>query len=87
MVDEDGNIYYSDKEKCNLMENSWKDIFRITEENETKFDADHSNHINTYIDIHQQKITLYQEVDITRLTNDMYLKRKDRSGIKRYLNR
>ncbi len=35
MVDEDGNRYYSDMEKCNLMEKSWKDIFRITEEDET----------------------------------------------------
>ncbi len=57
MVDEDGNRYYSDKEKCNLMEKSWKDIFRITEEDETNFDADHSNHINTYINIQQHKIT------------------------------
>ncbi len=87
MVDEDGNRCYSDKEKCNLMEKSWKDIFRITEEDETNFDTDHSNHINTHINIQQQKITPYQEVDLTRLTNDdMCLKRIDRSEIKRYLD-
>ncbi len=88
MVDEDGNRYYSDKEKCNLIEKGWKDIFRITEEDETNFDSDHSNHIDTYINIPQQRITPCQEVDLTRLTNDnMYLKRIDRSEIKRYLNK
>ncbi len=58
MVDEDGHRFYSDKEKCNLMEKSWKDIFRIREEDETNFDADHSNHINAYINIQQKELLL-----------------------------
>lgn len=32
MKDDDGKKYFTDKEKCNLMENTWKNVFRITEE-------------------------------------------------------
>lgn len=45
MKDNDGNQYFSDKdkdkEKCNLMEKACKDVFRITDE-ENHFDKDHS---------------------------------------------
>ena len=32
MKDDDGKKYFTDKEICNLMENTWKNVFRITEE-------------------------------------------------------
>lgn len=32
MKDTDGNKYYTDKEKCTLMEKTWRDVFRITKE-------------------------------------------------------
>ncbi len=58
MKDADGDKYYTDKEKCNLMEKSWKSIFRITEE-EVNFDKNHSNHINNYINIQHKKSPLF----------------------------
>ncbi len=45
MKDNGGNKYFSDKEKCNLMEKTWKDVFRITKDKENHFDKDHSEHI------------------------------------------
>lgn len=44
------------------MEKSWRDIVRITEEDETNFDVDQSHHINTYIIIMQQIITPFHTV-------------------------
>ncbi len=38
MKDKDGNKFYADKEKCQLMEQTWRDVFRMTEEEEYGFD-------------------------------------------------
>ncbi len=51
MKDKDGNKYYTDKEKCILMERTWQDVFRITDEEEAKYDRQHSDHVNTYINV------------------------------------
>ena len=32
MKEQEGNKYYTDKEKCNLMEKTWESVFKITEE-------------------------------------------------------
>ncbi len=40
--DIEGNKYYSNKEKCNLMEKMWSHLFRITDEEEASFDRVHS---------------------------------------------
>ncbi len=32
MKDEDGNKYYTDKDKFNQLEKTWENVFRITEE-------------------------------------------------------
>ncbi len=88
MKDADGNKYYTDMEKCNLMEESWKNIFRITEEEECNLDESHSNHINNYTNTQHKKITPFPAVDLHRLTNDnTYTRKIDRSEIKRYLNK
>ncbi len=34
MKDSQGNKYFSDEEKCILMQQTWKDVFRITVEDE-----------------------------------------------------
>ncbi len=49
LKDSEGNKYYTHKEKCKLMENTWKDIFGITEEYEANFDVALSEHIDSYI--------------------------------------
>ncbi len=38
----EGNKYYTNKEKYNLFESTWKDVFRITEEEDINFDNLHS---------------------------------------------
>ncbi len=42
LKDSEGNKYYTNKEKCIVFENTWKDVFRITEEEEINFDNLHS---------------------------------------------
>ncbi len=37
MKDKDGNKYFTDKEKCNLMEETCKNIFKITEKGRKQF--------------------------------------------------
>ncbi len=88
MEDEEGNKYYSDKEKCTVMEKTWRDIFRITEEEGTNYDTMHSNHVNSYINIQQCRIHPYNKVDLNRLDNEKFLtKTKDKEEIKRYIRR
>ena len=87
LEDNNGNRYYSNKERCNVMEKSWKDIFRITEE-EQKFDALHSEHIGAYINIHNNKTTPYPTSDLTRLnSNCFYTRPINKEEIIKYLNR
>lgn len=88
MVDEDGNKFYTDKEKCNIMEKTWKDVFRITEEEEVLFDAAHSEHINSYINIYHHRINPFPNVELNRLDNDDFHTREiDITEIKRYIKR
>ena len=41
MTDAEGNKYYTNKDKCDILERTWKEIFRITEDEEVLFDRDH----------------------------------------------
>ncbi len=41
LKDSEGNKHETDKEKCNTMESTWKEIFRIMEEDKDKFDVAH----------------------------------------------
>ena len=76
LKDSDGNKYYLDKEKCDLMERTWKDIFRITEEEEANFDAAHSEHINSYINIFHDRLKPYNTSNLNRLNNENFYTRK-----------
>ncbi len=75
MKDTDGNKYYTDKEKCTLMEKTWRDVFRITEEEERNFDQHHSQHIDTYININHHRVSPYITSDLSRLRNDSIITR------------
>ncbi len=69
LVDKEGNKYYTDKQKCRVMEDTWKDIFRITEEEENIFDAQHSEHIESFIEVHKHRVTAHNTAQLTRLNN------------------
>ncbi len=72
MKDTEGNKYFSNKEKCNLMEKTWKDVFKITEEEQNKFDKHHSDHTDGYINVNHNRVNSYQAVDINRLNTVSY---------------
>lgn len=72
MKDTEGNKYYTDNEKCGLWESTWKDIFRITEDEEDLFDRDHSAHIDSYININSQRVSAFPLSDQSRLNAENY---------------
>ncbi len=76
LKDNDNNKYYSDQEKCNLMEKTWKNVFRITEEEENSFDKNHSNHIDRYINIYNNRVKPFPTVNTNRINNENYQTRK-----------
>ncbi len=76
LQDQDGNTYYINKEKCIMMEQTWRDVCRITEEEENTFDIQHSQHIEAYIQIHNNRIKAYDTADLTRLDDGTFYTRQ-----------
>ncbi len=62
------------------MENTWKNIFRITEEEDATFNTLHSENIVTYINIHNHRIKPYNITDLTRLDNNCFYTRPIDNG-------
>lgn len=73
LKDDDGREYHTDKEKCNIMQETWSNIFKITEEEEQNFDLIHSEQIDTYINENVQRITHYETIDFNRLDENCML--------------
>ena len=70
------------------MESTWKNIFRITDEEEAEFDAAHSEHINTYINIFHNRFQPYNESNLSRLNNEnFYIRKIEKYEIIRYLKK
>ncbi len=88
LKDEEGNKYYSDKEKCQLMEKTWKNVFRITEEEENLFDKTHSDHIDRYINIFNNRTKPFPTANTNRLNVDTnYTKEITLEEIKMFIRR
>lgn len=88
LKDEEGNKYYSDKEKCQLMEKTWKNVFRITEEEDNYFDKTHSDHIDQYINIFSNRIKPFPTANTNRLNVDNnYTKEITLEEIKMFIRR
>ncbi len=88
LKDSEGNKYYTNKEKCKLFENTWKDAFRITEEEEINFDNLQSEHIDAYINVNNNRINPYERVDLNRLEkNNYYTKGVTEEEIKRWIRK
>ncbi len=58
------------------MEETWRDEFRITEEEENYFDKNHSDHINRYINANINKIKAFPTVNLSRINTENYHTRK-----------
>lgn len=76
MKDNDGKKYYSDREKCFSMEQTWKNIFRITEEKENCFDKDNSQHIDRYINVNFNGVESFPTVNMNRLSSENFYTRE-----------
>ncbi len=75
MEDSDGTRYYSDADKCKLMEKTWSNIYKITDEEEAKFDRRHSENIDTYINLHNHRTSPYINTDLSRLNVESFYTR------------
>ncbi len=88
LEDSEGNKYYSDGKKCELMKNTWQDIFRITEEEEATFDTQHSEHVHRYMNTQAHRITPYNTTDITRLSlNCFYTREIQKEEIEKHIKK
>jgi len=88
MKDTEGKKYFSDKEKCNLLEKTWKDVFKITEEEENNFDKEHSDHVEGYVDVNYNRVNTFPTVDLNRLNTENYHTREiTLEEIKTYIRR
>ncbi len=72
MKDNEGNKYYPDQEKCTstLMQQTWKDVFRITADDENNFDENHSQYIDRYITVNENKVKSFPTVNLNRINNE-----------------
>ncbi len=88
MKDTEGKKYYSNKEKCNLMETTWKDVFKITEEEDNNFDKQHSDQVNEYINANLNRVNTFPTVDLSRLnTEDYHTREITLEELKTYIQR
>ncbi len=72
MTDPEGNKYYTNEEKCDFMERTWRNIFRITEDEEAKDDAHHSDDTDVSIHVNHQRVSSYPITDLSRLSNENF---------------
>ncbi len=70
------------------MEQTWKDVFRITEEDEANSENAHSEHINSYVNIFHERLKAHNSSNLSRLNNDnFYTKKIELQEIMTYLKR
>ncbi len=89
LEDQEGSRYYTDKEKnAKSWKRTWKNIFRITEEEDATIDRQHPEQIEAYVNIHTQIVSPYIKSDLARLNNtNFYTRPMSTEEIKKYLNR
>ncbi len=54
------------------MEKSWRDIFRITDEEDATHDQLHSQNIQAYLNIHNARIESYSRSGLNRLNDNFF---------------
>ncbi len=86
MKDNEGNKYFTE-EKCDLMEQTWKDVFKITLEEDNDFHKQHSEHINRYITVNSNRVKSFPTANIERLDNENNLTREITLEVKMYIRR
>ncbi len=88
MKDSEGNKYYTDKEKCVLLERTSRDIFRIIEDEEAQFDRNHSDHIDSFINVNTQRVSAFPLSNLSRLNDENYhIREVENEEIERHTRR
>ncbi len=54
------------------MEKMWKDVIKITEEEENIFDKNNSDYIDGYINVNNNRVKTFPTVNTSRLNNERY---------------
>ncbi len=67
MKDNEGSKYFSGEEKCTLMQQTWKYVFKITVEDENNFDTDHSEHIDQHINVNNNRIKYFPTASLNKI--------------------
>ncbi len=52
------------------MEQTWRDVFRITEKEENNFDKDHSGNIDRYINANNSRVQSFPTANMNRLNTE-----------------
>ncbi len=70
------------------MEKTWKNVFKITEEEENNFDKHHSDHIDCYINVNISRVKSFPTANMNRLNTESYHTREiTLEEIKTYIRR
>ena len=51
---------------------TWKVVFKITEEDESNFDKQHSEHVDGYVHVNHYRLNTFPIVDLNRLNTEDY---------------
>ncbi len=86
MKDNEGNKYYSDQENCTLMQQTCKDVFRITADDKNNVDQTHSQHIDRYITANENKVKSFPTANLNRINNEsIYMREITLEELKTYI--
>lgn len=69
------------------MEQTWRDVFRITEEEENNFDKDHSEHIDRYINANNNRVQSFPTANMNELNTDFNTREITVEEIKGFIRR
>ena len=73
IINNAGEKLHTNEEKETEFRHIWKNVFRITPEDNVLFDMRHENYVNNYVNAHDFEITPFEKTDYDRLDNDNYL--------------
>ena len=73
LIDEQGNKLTETNEQLQLMTRTWEKVFQISEEENEEFDEENEDQVNEFLNLNNERITPYINIDLTRLDVNNYL--------------
>lgn len=83
LIDKDGNKKYKEEEKCSLLRETWKDVFRITPEEDADFCQINNNRVTDFLTNNTERISTHPTIDFHLLDNNFMTKEIITDDIKR----